>query len=160
MVGIDCICMVSPRGELVGTPCTGVTKAQKGGKGVFWLDHRVRAGAKVKISGVPKGASTEWAPADGGLQIRVNDASGRPLDHGFVLCIEAPDVPELIPYYQYVAQGLLSMDESADVLQSLPEESPPEESPEETTEPIDLPPDTGPPEPATPIDDVPPEGDR
>lgn len=101
MIGIDCLCFVTPKGELNGSPCVGVTKSAKGGKGQYLLDHAVRPGAKVHVSALPKGWIYDAKNTDQGLLVRLFDATGRPNDHGFVLKIEAPKLPEAPPVPEF-----------------------------------------------------------
>ena len=97
MIGIDCLCFVTPKGDLVGAPHVGVSKVAKSGKGCFLLDHQVRTGAKVKVSALPDGWVHDWRNTEQGLLVRVFDRSARPADHGFALVIESPPTPETLP---------------------------------------------------------------
>lgn len=101
MIGIDCLCFVTPKGELNGSPCVGVTKIAKGAKGQYLLDHAVRAGAKVQVSALPIGWIYDAKNTDQGLLVRLFDATGRPNDHGFVLKIEAPKVTATLPVPEF-----------------------------------------------------------
>lgn len=101
MIGIDCLCFVTPKGELNGAPCVGVTKIEKGGKGQYLLDHAVRAGTKVQVSALPIGWIYDAKSTDQGLLVRLFDAAGRPNDHGFVLKIEAPKMPATPPVPEF-----------------------------------------------------------
>lgn len=101
MIGIDCLCFVTPKGELNGSPCVGVTKSAKGGKGQYLLDHAVRAGAKVQVSALPTGWIYDAKNTDQGLLVRLFDATGRPNDHGFVLKVEAPKIPTTAPVPEF-----------------------------------------------------------
>lgn len=101
MIGIDCLCFVTPKGELNGSPCVGVTKSAKGGKGQYLLDHAVRAGAKVQVSALPIGWIYDAKATDQGLLVRLFDATGRPNDHGFVLKIEAAPKLSTLPVPEF-----------------------------------------------------------
>ncbi len=93
MIGIACMCFVSARGELVGSPRVGVSKVQRRGRGAFLLDARLPPGAAVRISALPPGYHARWAPAEPGIKVEIFDHQAKSADHGFALVIEAPEVP-------------------------------------------------------------------
>ena len=101
MIGIDCLCFVTPKGELNGSPCVGVTKSEKSGKGQYLLDLVVRPGAKVQISALPVGWIYDAKNTDQGFLVRLFDTTGRPNDHGFVLKVEAPKMPATPPVPEF-----------------------------------------------------------
>ena len=101
MIGIDCLCFVTPKGELNGSPCVGVTKSAKGAKGQYLLDLVVRPGAKVQISALPVGWIYDAKNTDQGFLVRLFDNTGRPNDHGFVLKVEAPKMPATPPIPEF-----------------------------------------------------------
>lgn len=101
MIGIDCLCFVTPKGELNGSPCVGVSRSEKGPKGQYLLDLVVRPGAKLQISALPVGWIYDAKNTDQGLLVRLFDTTGRPNDHGFVLKIEAPKLPATPPVPEF-----------------------------------------------------------
>ena len=97
MIGIDCLAFVSIRGHLTASPTVGVTKVEKGGRGLYLLDHVVRPGAKVQVSALPRGWVHDVKQTEHGLLVRIFDTTARPNDHGFVLKIESPKTPATLP---------------------------------------------------------------